>query len=104
MHAFTHAFVDSFIHAFIHSRTNPSIHSAIHACMHSYSTRLPPRSGMSSSSLCDSPMQDPNASSLAAATESSTVMEREVARLEQVNKDVKAACQGLQATVDDLSR
>ena len=41
---------------------------------------------------------------LAAATESSAIMEREVARLEQVNKDVKAACQGLQATVDDLSR
>ncbi|DBA92530.1 TPA: hypothetical protein ACH3X1_002761 [Trebouxia sp. C0004] len=38
------------------------------------------------------------------ATESSAVMEREVARLEQVNQDVKAACQGLQATVDDLSR
>ncbi|DBB14510.1 TPA: hypothetical protein ACH3X3_004792 [Trebouxia sp. C0006] len=38
------------------------------------------------------------------ATESSAIMEREVARLEQVNKDVKAACQGLQATVDDLSR
>ncbi len=49
-------------------------------------------------------MQGPNASLLTAATESSAVMEKEVARLEQVNKDVKAACQGLQATVDDLSR
>ncbi|KAL0020086.1 hypothetical protein WJX79_009298 [Trebouxia sp. C0005] len=38
------------------------------------------------------------------ATESSTVMEKEVARLEQVNKDAKAACQSLQATVDNLSR
>ena len=49
-------------------------------------------------------MQGPSKSLLAAATESSTVMEREVARLEQVNQDVKAACQGLQATVDHLSR
>ncbi len=57
-----------------------------------------------SSCLCDSPMQGLKASLLTAATESSAVMEREVARLEQVNKDVKAACQGLQATVDDLSR
>ena len=38
-----------------------------------------------------------------AAFESGAVMEQEVARLEQVNKDLKAACQGLQATVDNLS-
>ena len=57
-----------------------------------------------SSSQCDGPMPGPNAFLLTAATESSTVMEKEVARLEQVNKDAKAACQSLQATVDNLSR
>ncbi len=57
-----------------------------------------------SSFLSDNHVQAPSASLLAAATESSAILEREVARLEQVNKDVKAACQGLQATVDDLSR
>lgn len=31
-------------------------------------------------------------------------MEKEATRMEQVNKDLKAACQGLQATVDDLSK
>lgn len=41
---------------------------------------------------------------LAAAKESCEVMEKEVARLDQLNKDLKATCQQLQATVDDLSR
>ena len=40
---------------------------------------------------------------LIAARESCEVMEKEVARLEQLNKDLKATCQQLQATVDDLS-
>ena len=39
-----------------------------------------------------------------AARESYEVMEKEVARLEQLNRDVKGTCQQLQATVDDLSR
>lgn len=41
---------------------------------------------------------------LLAAKESCEVMEKEVARLDQLNKDLKATCQQLQATVDDLSR
>lgn len=32
------------------------------------------------------------------------MMEKEVTRLDQLNKDLKAACHQLQATVDDLSR
>jgi TolA-binding protein len=77
----------------------------MHSCIHS--VHVIPQGQVCTvlcSSLCDSSMQGPNASLLTAATESSAVMEKEVARLEQVNKDVKAACQGLQATVDDLSR
>lgn len=41
---------------------------------------------------------------LPAVRESCEVMEKEVARLDQLNKDLKATCQQLQATVDDLSR
>ena len=40
----------------------------------------------------------------AAAKESSDVLEKEVDRLDQLNKDARATCQQLQATVDDLSR
>ena len=39
-----------------------------------------------------------------AATESCEVMQQEVARLQQLNEDVRATCQRLQATVDDSSR
>ena len=41
---------------------------------------------------------------LLAAKESCEVMEKEVARLDQLNKDLKATCQQLQATADDLTR
>jgi len=41
---------------------------------------------------------------LAAATESGAFMEQEVVRLEQLNKDMKAACQELQAAVEGLTR
>ena len=41
---------------------------------------------------------------LLAAKESCEVMEKEVARLNQLNQDLKSTCQQLQATVDDLSR
>ena len=41
---------------------------------------------------------------LAAASEGRNNLEKEVTRLEQLNRDVKSACQELQATVDDLAR
>lgn len=41
---------------------------------------------------------------LFAAKESCEVMEQEVARLNQLNQDLKSTCQQVQATVDELSR
>ena len=41
---------------------------------------------------------------LSAASEGRDNLEKEVARLEQLNRDVKSACQELQATVDDFTR
>ena len=65
----------------------PCAHPLLHPCMH--------------------PLLHPCCSLhvvLLAAKESCEVMEKEVARLNQLNQDLKSTCQQLQATVDDLSR